>query len=381
MEFHKIANIFPLFSDGQLLSLSEDIKRNGLKDDISLYEGRILDGRNRYLACIKAEVEPEYREFVGDYLEAVGFVWSKNLHRRHLDSSQAAMAEVKRARMVEEYAAKVERIKEEARERQDQTTRLNRDDKGRLAPVSQLIAEQVEPDSDPNTRRTDAIRAKAAGTNRSYLREAEKIVAEHPEHVEAIEQGKKTISQVTREIKKAEVTQKLIELPSEKYRVVYADPPWNYGNSGPGIDQYGPAERHYPSMTIAELCAMDIKSIVEPDAVLFLWVTSPLLDECWPVIKSWGFTYKSSFIWDKVKHNFGHYNSVRHEFLLICTRGSCTPDEKKLFDSVVAEERTEHSRKPETFRTMIDTLYPHGKRIELFSRGTPISGWDSWGNE
>jgi N6-adenosine-specific RNA methylase IME4 len=117
------------------------------------------------------------------------------------------------------------------------------------------------------------------------------------------------------------------------------------------------------------------------DAVLFLWVTSPLLEECFPVIKAWGFKYKTSFVWDKIRHNYGHYNSVRHELLLVCTRGSCTPDVQKLFDSVQSIERTDkHSEKPEEFRTIIETLYPHGKRIELFAR-TVSNGWDTWGNE
>ena len=134
-------------------------------------------------------------------------------------------------------------------------------------------------------------------------------------------------------------------------------------------------------MSIAELCALDIKGIVEDDAVLFLWVTSPLLAECWPVIEAWGFRYKTSFVWDKVRHNFGHYNSVRHELLLICTRGSCTPDDKTLHDSVVTIERTEkHSEKPEEFRKMIDELYPLGKRIELFAR-KKVEGWDAYGDE
>ena len=76
----------------------------------------------------------------------------------------------------------------------------------------------------------------------------------------------------------------------------------------------------------------------------------------------------------------GHYNSVRHELLLICVRGSCQPDIKKLFDSVQSIERTKHSRKPEEFRTIIDTVYPKGNRIELFARGK-YNGWDSYGNQ
>ena len=167
---------------------------------------------------------------------------------------------------------------------------------------------------------------------------------------------------------------------SDKYRVVYADPPWCYNDKRDG-NTTG-AEDHYPSMTIEELCELPVKDITEENAVLFLWVTSPMLEECFQVIKKWGFKYKSSFVWDKVKHNMGHYNSVRHELLLICTKGSCLPDVPTLFDSVVSIERSEkHSEKPEKFREIIDTLYPHGRRIELFARKKASERWDIWGNE
>jgi len=209
-----------------------------------------------------------------------------------------------------------------------------------------------------------------------------RIAKYEPAKFEAYRNNQTTISKVRREVKKAEVTKKVAELPSDRFRVLYADPPWSYGNSGViNEDNYGHVHRHYPSMTIGELCAMDVKSIADDNAVMFMWVTSPLLDECWPVIRAWGFQYKTSFVWDKVKHNFGHYNSVRHEFLLICTRGSCTPDVNKLFDSVVSEEKSgKHSEKPEVFREMIDTIYPHGKRIELFAR-KKTKGWEVYGNE
>jgi N6-adenosine-specific RNA methylase IME4 len=118
----------------------------------------------------------------------------------------------------------------------------------------------------------------------------------------------------------------------------------------------------------------------EDNAVLFLWVTSPLLEDSFKVINSWGFKYKTSFVWDKIKHNMGHYNSVRHEFLLVCTKGSCLPEHIQLFDSVQSIEKTEHSIKPEQFRKIIDTLYPSGNRIELFAR-VKIKGWDYYGNE
>ena len=167
-------------------------------------------------------------------------------------------------------------------------------------------------------------------------------------------------------------------MPTDKYRVVYADPPWKYGNTMP--DYFSEQADHYKLMTVKEISEMPIKEIVEDNAVLFLWVTSPILEESFQIINSWGFKYKSSFVWDKVKHNMGHYNSVRHEFLLVCVRGSCQPDVQKLFDSVHSEERTEHSKKPEHFRQVIDTIYPNGKRIELFARNK-AEGWDVYGNE
>lgn len=77
-----------------------------------------------------------------------------------------------------------------------------------------------------------------------------------------------------------------------------------------------------------------------------------------------------------------HYNSVRHELLLIATRGSCKPDVSKLVDSVQSIERSnKHSEKPEEFRKIIEGLYDHGRKLELFRRGVAPDGWDTEGNE
>lgn len=171
-------------------------------------------------------------------------------------------------------------------------------------------------------------------------------------------------------------------LPDGKYRVIYADPPWLY-NKGEQFSLDGPTvilenEYNAPPMSIEALCDLPIKELSQENAVLFLWVTSPLLEECFSVINSWGFKYKASVVWNKDAHNVGHYVSVRHELLLICTRGSCLPDIDTLFPSVVTEKRGEHSVKPETFRKMIDAMYPKGKRVELFAR-REVMGWDVWG--
>jgi N6-adenosine-specific RNA methylase IME4 len=172
------------------------------------------------------------------------------------------------------------------------------------------------------------------------------------------------------------------EMPDKKYGVIYADPPWEYQ----AVQQFdgkitSAATDHYPTMSIEKLCALPIQEMAKEDCVLFMWTTSPLLEKSFPVINAWGFSYRASFVWDKIKHNVGHYNSVRHEFLLIAIRGKGTPENVKLFDSVQSIERSgKHSEKPSAFREIIETLYPDRKKIELFAR-TKIKGWDVWGNQ
>ena len=90
-EFHPLADIFPMLEDHDLKALAEDIKAKGLTEPITLYEGKVLDGRNRYRACDLAEVElrpDQFTQYEGD--DALGFVVSKNLRRRHLNESQRA---------------------------------------------------------------------------------------------------------------------------------------------------------------------------------------------------------------------------------------------------------------------------------------------------
>lgn len=198
-----------------------------------------------------------------------------------------------------------------------------------------------------------------------------------PRQYVEVKDNRKTVTAARREMQRAK-SKEAAALPTEKYRVLYADPPWRYNDQL--TDQNGPTRFHYPSMSLSELCALPVSDIAMDDAVLFLWTTSPMLPDAFPVVKAWGFDYRASFVWDKVRHNMGRYNSVRHEFLLVCIRGSCLPDIPELIDSVQSIPRTTHSTKPEEFRAIIDRLYPHGKRIELFAR-TAVKGWNKWGNQ
>ena len=168
----------------------------------------------------------------------------------------------------------------------------------------------------------------------------------------------------------------------EKFPVIYVDPPWQYtsGDQHTDEEQETVLGDHYPSMPLEDICDLPQAKLAATNCVLFMWCTSPTLEEALQVVNAWGFKYKASMIWDKVAHNVGHYVSVRHEILLIAKKGK-TPKVPKLVDSVYVEERGEHSRKPEYFRDLIKELYPDGKRLELFCRGEAAEGWEAWGNE
>ena len=88
-ENHEIANFFPMMSPDEFESLKQDIRANGLRTPVLLYENKILDGRNRYAACREIGVKPDTIEYVGN--DPVGHVISLNLVRRHLNTSQRAM--------------------------------------------------------------------------------------------------------------------------------------------------------------------------------------------------------------------------------------------------------------------------------------------------
>jgi hypothetical protein len=89
LQDHPLACIFPLLHDSELTALADDIEVNGLREPIWLYEDKILDGRNRYRACVMKGIDQRIEHYIGK--DPLGFVLSMNLHRRHLTESQRAM--------------------------------------------------------------------------------------------------------------------------------------------------------------------------------------------------------------------------------------------------------------------------------------------------
>lgn len=161
-----------------------------------------------------------------------------------------------------------------------------------------------------------------------------------------------------------------------QYPTIYADPPWSYANSA----SRGAAENHYPTMSLEAISALPVNELAAENAHLHLWTTNGFLKESFHVIESWGFRYKSCFVWVKDEIGMGNYWRVSHEFLMLGVRGRLTFEDRTLASWTLAP-RTIHSRKPGVIRRMIEKASP-GPYLELFGReALPDSRWTVFGNQ
>ncbi len=175
-------------------------------------------------------------------------------------------------------------------------------------------------------------------------------------------------------------------MPSTKYEVIYADPPWDYKGQlqhcGAGGGDSGGATRHYPTVTLADLKTLAVDRIAADNSLLFLWATSPHLDQAIDLGKAWGFAWATvAFVWDKCKTNPGYYTLSQCELCLAFKKGKIpTPRGARNIRQMVCEQRQGHSRKPDEVRRRIESMFPAQSKIELFAR-EPAAGWRAWGLE
>ena len=167
-------------------------------------------------------------------------------------------------------------------------------------------------------------------------------------------------------------------IPAGQFNVIYADPPWQYSNSG--FDES--AQKKYPTMSDDELYELieKLNPLFAENAVLFLWVTNPFLWVGHQLIEAWSFEYKTDLVWIKNKGpSMGWFTQSRHEHLFIATRGEGMHPEFRPISWFEAPV-TRHSKKPELIYETIEKMYPNGKYLELFARNKR-DRWESWGNE
>jgi len=186
------------------------------------------------------------------------------------------------------------------------------------------------------------------------------------------------------------------DLPKEKYDVIYADPPWDYG----GKMQYDKSSKKdenigfqknifissasfkYPTVKLKDLKTLDVNSIAADDCVLFMWTTGPHMANSIELGQAWGFEYKTvAFVWDKMIHNPGQYTLSQTEMCLIFKKGRIPkPRGARNVRQLVQVPRGKHSEKPEKVIEGITKMFPEQRKIELFARKNYV-GWDNWGLE
>jgi hypothetical protein len=259
--FHDVARLFPLMRGAAFGELVADIRKHGLREPIIVdREGRVLDGRNRYRACLQAGIEPRFIEWHGEGpLEELAL--SLNLHRRHLNESQRAMVAARLAKLLETEAIK------RSGARTDLMANLP---SGQFGPSRSKAAAQVN----VSARLVQyAIKVLQSGT--------EQLIA-------AVEAGDLAVS-------KASI---LAALPSHQQALTLAHGPKRAADEARRITPL-PATAATPEPSPGDFGVLPVERSHEPGRApvrgfAFLWVRSAGLDEAVDALKGRGFRYAPS---------------------------------------------------------------------------------------
>ena len=179
-EFHEAANIFPL-DEENLDELANDIRQQGQQVTIEILDGRILDGRRRYLACKKVGIIPRSMEINVD--DPVAYVRSLNLHRRHLTSSQRSMCAARAKSLIEKYEAEAKERMKEAASRGGKASGVSR--RGEMNGLG------ICPDRSPDTGNARDKVGEMFGVDGRAVGSAQKVLKDGvPELAKAVDDGR-----------------------------------------------------------------------------------------------------------------------------------------------------------------------------------------------
>ena len=397
IEFHPLANIFPLIEGPEFDDLVADVSAHGVLDPITLLGKRILDGRNRYRAAVAARVLPEsldqltvtqlknFKQLVPmgapepSPRELLDFVVSKNLHRRQLDASQRSMIAANLANL------------SHGGDRTEQAANLP------VAPITQEVAARMLNVSERSVRDAVTVKNDAAPELRSAVEQGhiavsiaakaatlpadtQRDIAEKARSGDA-NAARNITKQKARDEKEQRLGQVQAALPQKRYGVIYADPEWRFETYSRETGMDRAADNHYPTSATDIIAARPVNDIAADDCVLFLWATVPMLPDALRVMTAWGFDYKSHAAWIKDRSGTGYWFRNHHELLLVGTRGSIpAPAMGTQYPSAFSAKVEEHSVKPDCVYTMIEAYFPSLPKIELNAR-IKREGWERWGNE
>ena len=377
-EYHELANLFPLMDNSQYGDLVSDVKSNGLIESIVLHENKILDGRNRYNACNDAGVEPIFTYYEGE--DALSYVISLNLNRRHLSESQRAMIGAKLANM------------KHGGDRKNQESNWSFDVSNKDASEKLNVglgsikrAKQVQKEGIEDLQKfVEAGKVSvSAASDIATLDKAEQEIVVAKGEDEILKMAKEIRAKKS-EVRKAERIADIIKQTEDiknldinfdkSYSCIVIDPPWGYGT------EYDPNGRRaanpYPEMTLEQI--KDIKLPATNDCVLWLWTTHKFMRHSFDIIDTWGFRDVSILTWKKDRIGLGSWLRSQSEFCIMCVKGSPVVNLSNQ-STIIEGKLREHSRKPDAFYSMVDSLCV-GTKLDYFSR-EQRNGWDTFGND
>jgi N6-adenosine-specific RNA methylase IME4 len=336
--------------------LKQSIAEKGLYETIKINKlGDVLDGHHRLQICQELGIEPrfEVKEFPDELSEEI-YVIDTNVARRQLSAFRKAELLLLKKKPV---------LEKQARENMAAAAASKGKGVKHFTPLERVNEEL----------------AKQADMSHTQMHKVETILEKAPEDLKQKVRSEQTsINMAYQQVIRADDRNKPKPAPPEgQYDILYVDPPWSYDFSA----VRGNPNDHYATMTDEEIMRMIVPAA--DNAVLFLWVPYPKNREAFDLVDAWGFKYKSKIIWVKDKIGTGHYVRAKHEELFICVKGDGLgiPAEADRPPSIIEAERTEHSKKPEIFYSILERMYPNRTRIELFARGKAREGWKTWGLE
>jgi N6-adenosine-specific RNA methylase IME4 len=171
------------------------------------------------------------------------------------------------------------------------------------------------------------------------------------------------------------------------YGTILADPPWQFDNRTGKVAPEHRRLRRYPTMGLEDICSLPVQAHAAERCHLYLWVPNALIPEGLAVLEAWGFTYKTTLTWFKIRKDGGpdgrgvgfYFRNVT-EPVLFGVKGSMrtlAPGRRQV--NMLATRKREHSRKPDELYPIIESCSP-GPYLELFARA-PRARWAQFGDE
>jgi N6-adenosine-specific RNA methylase IME4 len=357
---HPQAGLVPALSGEEYIAFRADIGRRGIQVPLEVTaEGVVLDGHARLRAARELRLaEVPVRVIAPE--DELEHILRAALLRRQLGAGQRAALAVR--------LLPIEELREQAQQRQLQN--LRHGDEPADTEVATLPA---------RGERTREFVAKLSGAGSRTVQDVITVHEHDPALFEQVVQAQLSAntaaSKVRRALRDAGIPSPA-PMPDGPFQLIYADPPWRIGSPD---SEFAP-EQHYPTMPLAEIKELQVPAA--DDCVLFLWVVSCLLPQGLEVLRAWGFDYRANMAWIKNGIGIGVWFRQRHELLLVGIKGQISPPEPEdRCDSVLDSRRRKHSQKPDEAYARIEQMYPELSKLELFARGAPRPGWQSWGNQ